>query len=70
MRLFKKKDKPAPQPPAVYFDILPGQLVTVTITGTWDGRQVSTPHNSYFQLPAGRRQTDPDVWVAPVKELD
>lgn len=71
MRLFKKKNKTpkvqAPEP--VYYPILLGQEVTLTIIGIWDGQQIYTPGNSYFQLPAGRRQTDPAVWVEPCEDI-
>lgn len=67
MRIFKKKNKTTKvqEPDPVYYPVLPGQEVTLTIRGTWDGQRVDTLRGSYFILGAGARQIDPAVWVEP-----
>lgn len=69
MGLFKKKTPKVTTPEPVHYPIELGQKVTLTITGYWDGQRIYTPRDSYFHLPAGLRQTDPDVWVEPCEDI-
>jgi hypothetical protein len=50
----------------VHYDIQPGDTVELTLRGVFDGRQIQTAGYSFFELGAGTRQVDPDVWVRVV----
>ena len=62
MGWFTKKKKPK----AVYYNIAPGDLVELTIVGTWDGREIRTKGNSWFTVSG--LQVDPWVWVRSIEE--
>jgi hypothetical protein len=50
------------------YDVAAGDYVELTIVGRFDGNKVSTMKESYFYLPAGNRQVDPDVMVTKYEQ--
>ena len=50
------------------YDINAGDYVEVTIVGMFDGHSVRTIKDSYFNLPAGTQQLDPDVMVTKYEQ--
>lgn len=50
------------------YDIQAGDFVEVTIVGKFDGHSVTTFKESYFNMPAGTQQLDPDVTVTKYEQ--
>jgi len=53
---------------SVAFDIEDGDFVELTLRGYYANGSIHTMSNSYFDLPAGKLQTDPDVFVKRIEE--